>query len=277
MIINGNIISTVLKSIVLFAIASCFLACQSAQEQDSEVSEEALEEQNPPAEGFDMVNSHPVAMEIADQVMEAMGGRTAWDNTMYISWDFFGARKLIWDKMTGNVRIEFPDNTVYLVNIHDGSGKALKNGEEVINPDSLARELDRARSIWINDSYWLLMPFKLKDSGVTLKHLGTDTTLEGTQSHVLELTFKEVGVTPQNRYLVYIDTTTNLVNQWAYFREAAQDSASFVLPWGDYREYGQILLSDDRGERSLSEIKVYESLPEEVFTSLDPVDLSGYN
>ncbi len=46
---------------------------------------------NPAADGFDMAGSDPKAVEIADQVMQAMGGRKAWDNTHYISWNFFGA------------------------------------------------------------------------------------------------------------------------------------------------------------------------------------------
>jgi hypothetical protein len=265
----GNSLFTLLIAAVLFA-------CQSKDSSNGE-NHQFASDNNPPAEGFDLVNSHPVAVEIADQVMEAMGGRSSWDSTRYLSWNFFGRRTLIWDKLSGNVRINFPDSTVYLVNINDGSGSVYKGGEEIINPDSLAKELDRAKRIWINDSYWLVMPFKLKDSGVTLKHLGTEQTADSTPSHVLELTFKEVGVTPQNRYLVYVDTATSLVNQWAYFSEAGQDTANFVLPWRNYQEYGDILLSDYRGERNLTDVMVFKSLPEEVFTSLEVVDLSNYD
>ncbi len=250
------------------------IGCQSAQDQSANATGQG--ENNPPADGFNMESSDPTAIEIADRVMEAMGGRSSWDVTRYLAWDFLGARKLVWDKFTGNVRVDFPDGTVCLVNIHDGSGKVHKQGEEVIDPDSLAKELEKGKRIWINDSYWLVMPFKLKDSGVTLKHLGTRETLEGTPSHVLELTFQDVGVTPQNRYRIYVDTTTNLVNQWEFYRESGQDSANFILPWSDYKPYGDILLSGERGERDLSEIMVFETLPEAVFTSFQAIDLSSY-
>jgi hypothetical protein len=232
---------------------------------------------NPAADGFDEANSDEMAVSIADQVMEAMGGRASWDQTRYLCWDFFGNRHLIWDKQSGNVRIDFPDGNIYQVNVFDGSGMALKDGAEVVQPDSLKKELERAKSIWINDSYWLVMPFKLKDSGVTLKYLGLQQSQENVPSHVLELTFKNVGVTPQNRYLVYVDTSTNLVNQWAFYREANQDSANFVLPWNNYQEYGDILLSDNRGERNLNDVQVLDSLPGEVFTTLAPIDLNDYN
>jgi hypothetical protein len=276
MILKENLAmnSPVLTAIFSMLMIVSLIGCQSAQEQSENTTGHG--ENNPPADGFNMESSDPTAIEIADLVMEAMGGRASWDVTRYLAWDFLGARKLVWDKFTGNVRVDIPDGTVYLVNIHDGSGKVYKQGREVIDPDSLAKELEIGKSIWINDSYWLVMPFKLKDSGVTLKHLGTRKTLEGTPSHVLELTFQDVGVTPQNRYRIYVDTTTNLVNQWAFYRESSQDSANFVLPWGDYKQYGDILLSEERGERDLAEIMVFEALPEEVFTSFQAISLSNY-
>jgi hypothetical protein len=251
------------------------MSCQT-KDQTAGSAADQVTEQNPAAEGFDMANSDPEAIEVANLVMEAMGGRQAWDNTRYLSWNFFGNRHLIWDKQSGQVRIDFPDSTIYLVNINDNSGKAFKEGEVVVHPDSLAKELDRANRIWINDSYWLVMPFKLKDSCVTLKYQGVENTSAGVPSHVLKLTFKEVGVTPQNKYLVYVDTSTNMVNQWAYYRDATQDTANFVSPWENYQQHGSILLADQRGDRNLSDVKVFDSLPQEVFTSLEIVDISQY-
>ena len=39
---------------------------------------------NPHAEGFDLEGSDAKAIEIADAVMEKMGGRENWDNTRYL-------------------------------------------------------------------------------------------------------------------------------------------------------------------------------------------------
>jgi hypothetical protein len=44
---------------------------------------------NPAAEGFNESGSDAKAMAIADEVMQAMGGRKAWDKTRYLSWKFF--------------------------------------------------------------------------------------------------------------------------------------------------------------------------------------------
>lgn len=222
---------------------------------------------NPPAPGFDLAHSDPAAVELADSVMEAMGGRKNWDETRYISWNFFGRRNLVWDKKDGHVRIEsMPDSTIYLVNINDMTGRVQIKGQELTEPDSLQKMLAKAKSIWINDSYWLVMPYKLKDTGVRLKYLGEDTTLSGLKANVMELTFENVGDTPNNKYRVYVDLKDNLVKQWAYYQDASQDSASQVWPFDNYKRYGKILLSADRSDnRGPRDVRVDEKLSPETF------------
>ena len=230
--------------------------------------------ENPPAEGFNQAASDPKAIELADEVMRAMGGRDSWDKTKYIAWNFFGIRDLIWDKSSGDVRIEIPnDRLEIIVNINSLEGKVRKEGELLENADSLEKYLEMGKNIWINDSYWLVMPFKLKDSGVTLKYLGEDVTESGDSADVVVLTFQNVGHTPQNKYHVFIDKTTKLVSQWAYFAEASQDEPNFVIPWLDYNRHGEILLSGNRGERKLTDISVLESVPGHTFKTFDPVNL----
>lgn len=267
-----------MKVKLLFSLifTSCLLmySCEPGTEEASaNETEAATEKANPPAPGFNEADSDPQAIEIADEVMEAMGGRQAWDSTRFISWNFFGARHLLWDKRTGRVRIEVPqDSTVYLIDVDDNSGKVMKNGTVLENPDSLTKYVSRGKSIWINDSYWLVMPYKLKDSGVTLKYLGKDTTQQGARADVLELTFDNVGDTPQNKYHVFVDEDSSLVTQWSYFQNASDETPRFTTPWQNYKQYGEILLSGDRGERQLSNIRVYNQVPDRVFESFDPVD-----
>jgi hypothetical protein len=248
------------RRLLICVVVGCFLlvGCEKEQEERRE---------NPPAPGFDLANSDPAAVELADSVMAAMGGRQNWDKTRYISWNFFGRRNLVWDKWEGNVRIEsLPDSIIYLVNINDLTGRVQIKGRELTEPDSLKQMLGRAKSIWINDSYWLVMPFKLKDSGVTLKYFGEDTTATGLLANVLELTFDSVGDTPENKYRVYIDVKDNLVKQWAYYKDANQDSASQVWPWDNYKKYGDLLLSADRSDaKGPRDVRVDEQLSSEVF------------
>ena len=255
---------------LLFSISLILSACQPTPGDGSTDSGAAkTAEANPASKGFNAADSDERAISIADSVMLAMGGRKAWDNTHFLQWTFFGRRSLLWDKFTGDVRIEIPaDSAVYIVNINSLAGKA-REGERVIeNPDTLQARLQRAKSIWINDSYWLLMPFKLKDSGVALKYLGQDTTQAGAPAFVLQLTFQEVGDTPENKYHVYVDTNSYLVRQWAFFAKAGDAVPAFITPWDDYQPYGQILLSGNRGKRELANINVLDKAPEGAFTSL---------
>ena len=212
-------------------------------------------------------NADKKSEELAKQVLKAMGGKKAWDNTRHISWNFFGARTLTWDKWTGNVRIETPDNqTIYLLNVQNMTGKAMVKGQIITQADSLQKALTQAKNIWINDSYWLVMPYKLLDPGVTLRYQGQQKTEKGTLADVIELTFSAVGVTPDNKYLVYFDPTSHLVTQWAYFAKNTDEKPRFVLPWEDYKTYGKIKLSGERGPRDLTNIQVFSSLPSEVYT-----------
>jgi hypothetical protein len=218
------------------------------------------------ASGFDWKGSDAQAIQIADDVMNAMGGKQAWDETRFISWNFFGRRIHHWDKLTGNVHIEsINDNTVYMLNIHSMEGQVERLGDLISDPDTLAKMLKKAKSMWINDSYWLVMPFKLKDSGVTLKYLGAGKTENGKAADILQLTFKSVGDTPENKYHVYVDKETKLVTQWAYFKKASDEKPEFINPWEGYQQYGNILLSGGRGFRGISDIAVYAELPAEMF------------
>lgn len=233
------------KAIPFLAILLVFLvAC----------SPKITPDKNPPASGFNAKGSDAKAIAIADAVMAAMGGRQAWEETRCISWTFFGRRKLSWDKQAGICNIEWlnrPQNIT--VNLNDGTGKVSLKGVLQTHPDSLAKYLDIGKKVWINDSYWLVMPFKLKDSGVTLKYLGEAKTEAGENADLLQMTFSGVGVTPENKYQVWVDKKTHLVTQWAYFEKFSDEKPAIVNPWGDYKRYGKILLSGSRGSRGSME------------------------
>jgi hypothetical protein len=239
----------------------------------------ATAQTNPAAPGFDLAGSDPEAIEIADAVMESMGGRQAWDRTRFVTWNFFDARRHFWDRHTGDVRIEWTgreDGSSYLVlmNLTSKEGRAWRDGTEATG-DALAGLLDQGEAAWINDAYWMFMPYKLKDTGVTLRYLGPGEMEDGRAAEVLELTFRDVGRTPQNKYHVYVGAESGLVEQWDYYAEAGDAEPRFRIPWSDWRPYGEILLSDNRGERGHSDVGVFDELPPSVFTSPEPVDLAA--
>lgn len=263
-----------MKNLIIFSAFLVLVACQSNKNNEADSMPEMQVEENPPMDGFNYEQSDPEAIIIADKVMNAMGGRKAWDETRYITWTFFGKRNLLWDKYTGDVRIEYLDrDEKLLVNIHSMNGKAWRGGEEVTHQDSLASYLKKARSIWINDSYWLVMPYKLKDSGVSLYYLGSDTTELGVESYVLQMAFEDVGDTPDNLYHVWVDPESGLVTQWAFFESSKNPHPDFITPWDGYQKYGNIMLSGGRGKGKLTDIKVLTDVPADAFTSFEPLNL----
>ncbi len=256
-----------------FVLLLLLAACESAPSSDSEDSAtlaSMAQDENPAAEGFDLSGSDSLAIAIADEVVKAHGGRKAYDQNRYFQWNFFGVRSLTWDKEEKRVRIDFPARSaVYLLNYQQETGRVQVAGEEISQPDSLAKYLAEARSIWINDSYWLVHQFKLKDSGVTLK-MAEDSPADPQRqrpSYVLDQTFKAVGDTPNNRYRLYIDKEDYRINTWQFFRDAGDAEASISTPWEGYQTYNGLLISTDRSGRfQLQDVKTPLDLADSLFT-----------
>ncbi len=222
--------------------------------------------------------SDPQALVIADRVLAALGGEENWNATRYVTWKFFGRRRHVWDKWTGDIRVEGvgrEDQVPYLIlmNLGSGQGRAWHGGREVTEPTQLAALLDSGEAAWINDSYWMFMPYKLRDPGVTLRLVGPGAMADGRTADVLELAFAAVGRTPENKYRVYVAQDTGLVEQWDFFEHADDPEPNLSTPWHNWRQYGAILLSDDRGEdRRHTGLAVFDALPASVLDSPDPVD-----
>ena len=220
------------------------------------------------------------AVRIAERVMDAMGGQDAWQGTRYVRFNFFGFRLHHWDRQTGDHRLEGEsrsgDDYVILHNISNREGRAWVNGEEVSGED-LAQRLEYAYGAWINDTYWLVMPYKLQDPGVTLAYDGVEE-IDGATYDKLLLTFDNVGLTPGDRYWAYISRETHLMDRWAYHLESYEEGQEPTQwKWLDWQRHGDIMLSsqrvkvEDGNERALSDIAILESLSSSAFTSPEPI------
>lgn len=213
--------------------------------------------------------------ELAALTLTAMGGRDNYNNTRYLSWNFFGARTHHWDKWTGRVRIKDPKNDVLiLMNVNSKEGEVYEKGEKITDAAKRTEMLQKGYEWWINDSYWLVMPYKLRDPGVTLQYEGEAQTEAGQAADVLVMTFEAVGVTPQNKYKIYIGKDDQLVRQWDFYSTATDAEPRFKTPWDDWQTQGAIKLSGNRGQRGLTEIAVHAELADAVFT--DPAPLAQH-
>ena len=224
------------------------------------------------------------AIQIAEQVLEAMGGRTAWEGTRFIRFDFSTVREgetvrirsHWWDRQTGRHRVEGTTREtgepwVVIQNLNTREGAAWQNGKPV-PADEMEEPLRRAWGTWVNDTYWLLMPYKLLDPGVTLKHDGEEE-IDGKSYDRLHLSFENVGLTPGDQYWAWINRETGLMDRWEYLLQGRDSKTGWN--WGPWRDYGAIKLAPERhtidGERTLllDKISVFEEMPDAVFERLD--------
>ena len=210
------------------------------------------------------------AIEIASQVIEACGGQASWDSTRYVTWRNFGKRLNVWDKHTGDIRFE-NDITIVLMNVNTGKGRAWKYGEKITDPNDLQRALDFGYDAWQYDSYDVFLPFMLKNRGVILKYFG-EGEVEGVPVDILDVTFDNVGPTPNAQYQLHIDKETRLLVRWDYYMDVGDEYPRFKLPWLNYKEYGNLWFSADRGRKQHTDIGVFEELPLSILTSPDPVN-----
>lgn len=212
--------------------------------------------------------SDPAALALADRVLAALGGAEAWDRTAYIAFDFVYARRdtvlsrrsVAWDKAGGRLRVEQTDarGRKYAVwtDLAHQDGVVLVDGAPA-DSATKARWLTRAYAIWVNDTYWLLMPFKLRDPGVTLAALGPDST---GRAHVIELSFDHVGLTPDDRYRVHVDDGTGHVTGWEMLLTGSTDGRWKPAQWTGWRPFGELVLADVRNIPDDQVVITFENL-----------------
>jgi len=197
----------------------------------------------------DTIDPQTRADSVAHRLLRAHGS-DAWASAPYLRFDFGietpnGQQTIarhLWNRQTGEYRIEWstgPDSSyVALVNarkIRDGrlAGTVYLNGEELTGrADSTARQTAYAR--FANDTYWVLSPLKVFDSGVNRTYLPDSSTAE---HDVIYLTFNEVGRTPGDEYWLYVSRETGQLDRWAYrLQSMPEEAPPRYYDWTKYQE-----------------------------------------
>jgi hypothetical protein len=169
------------------------------------------------------------AVAIADQVMKALGGADRWNRLPGLRWSFDvsindtvkSSRRHAWDKLNGWHRVEGVSRTgqkfLFIEQLGGTAGMAWMDGKPIAG-DSLTKLLSRAKSLWTNDTYWMLMPYKLRDPGVTLRDAGE--VREGPKTYdKIALSFDHVGETPGDRYWIYVNRANHRIEKWDFILE----------------------------------------------------------
>jgi hypothetical protein len=228
-----------------------------------------------------MAAPDPKAMAVADKVVQSLGGQQAWDATHFLRFDFAVEREgkevvrrsHTWDKYTGRYRLEAKTKEgkpfVVLMNINTKDGHAWLDGKPLEGPE-LKDYLERGYGIWVNDTYWLTMPYKLHDPGVNLAYAGEEK--DSTQTwDKLSLTFDNVGLTPKDKYWVWVNRDSGMVDRWDFVLGGKQEPPSSWM-WKGWTQEGGIKLAPERVSMKdkmriwFPTLTVSGTLPDDVFS-----------
>ncbi|NUM81349.1 hypothetical protein HUU42_11130 [bacterium] len=230
------------------------------------------------------LNADSASLAIANQMMEAMGGQKAFNDARYIRFDFVVARRRVpsvrhahlWDKWTGRYRVEgkMRDGKSYAVLFNDvnkKSGEAYLDSQKVTADSTLQKQLDYGYGRFINDTYWLIMPWKIKDPGVTLKYEGSSKDESGIEHDIVHLSFSDVGLTPKDHYWVYINKTTHLMDRWKFVLNGDSTETGDYL-WEEWKDFNSIKLSVLKSAMAadnfirMENVSVSDAIDESLFT-----------
>lgn len=234
--------------------------------------------------GSDLSFDDPEVERVYERMMDVLAPNGGWDRARYLEFEWAvdrgGAgtfsRTHRWDKWEGVARVDDVSDGQPRVSIFDTSeptsGRVWVGGQEITG-QAAVEALESAYQAHINDSYWLVMPYKWGDPGVTTEYLGEQTD-GGRSWEVVQLSFgSDVGLTPQNRYLAFVNPETGRMERWHHFSDASANPSP--ADWEDWSSYGPIQLAETRmrdGARFIyfPHLVVATEVPDGAFDPLSP-------
>ncbi|WP_421764497.1 hypothetical protein [Ekhidna sp.] len=124
------------------------------------------------------------AEELADEMLKALN-KQGFDSLSTIKFTYPGGHNYVWNKEENTVQVAWGESDVF-----------LNLNEPIEEFSSLQYE---AYEYFINDSFWLIAPFKVRDNGVVRSTVKVDG------GRGLLVTYTTGGVTPGDSYLWIID------------------------------------------------------------------------
>jgi hypothetical protein len=196
------------------------------------------------------------ATAIGKSLWNALGGDDGWNRARYLRFDWIVekdgkrvvARSHHWDRWSGRYRVDGVDKegpySIYF-NVNTRAGEAFVGGKKVTDAAQEKKWVTDGYEAFINDSYWLLAPFKIFDPGVTVVSDGQDKGPNGETCDVLKLSFNGVGLTPKDVYWLYVDRKSHLVVEWKYVLDG-ENKPPTAFAWSDWKTIGSIQLASMR-------------------------------
>jgi hypothetical protein len=135
-----------------------------------------------------------------------------------------------WNLMAGTDAVKWKDKQG---KDHDVTANLAKPATEGEEKDAYAR--------WVNDSYWLLAPLKIRDQGVKVE-AGGPKDMGGATMETINLSFDNVGLTPTDRYVLYVDPQTKMPKAWDYIPASG---TGMQATWEKYQNFGGLNLATE--------------------------------
>ena len=195
----------------------------------------------------------------AARLMEDLGGQKAWDEARYVSFRWLverngetvANREHAWDRYEGRYRLSYEQGGAAHLMIFDIDeprvdpvvGKVPAGGVWIDGQPLPAAARDSALSrgfrVFINDTYWALMPFKWGDPGVHLTYEGRRTLSDGREYATIHLTFDPgLGVT-EDQYWAFLEPASGHMAAWQ-FHLGGSEAPGDLIWWEDWSSVGAI-------------------------------------
>ncbi|KAA1243450.1 hypothetical protein [Aquimarina sp. RZ0] len=115
--------------------------------------------------------------------------------TDYIQWTFRNKNHYIWNKKDGFVEVSW-DEYIVKLSLSDPHKKSLLLSQNSFSEQERQKIIQKALDYFNNDSFWIVAPFKLFDTGVSRQLVYLD---DG--SKALLVNYNSGGTTPGDSYL----------------------------------------------------------------------------
>jgi plastocyanin len=190
--------------------------------------------------------------QLASDLWKASGGEN-WAKVKEVHFTFaveqdgkslFSAQH-VWNVAAGTDEVKWKDK----------QGKDHQVTANLVAPPS-DDEGKTAYARWVNDSSWLLAPLKIRDRGVKVE-AGGPKDLNGVTYETLRLSFDQVGLTPTDQYVFYLDPQTKLPHAWDYIPKSGE---GMQATWEKFQTFGGLNLATEHNFNGktikLADIKV---------------------
>lgn len=240
-----------------------------------------------PAASTSVPAPDPAALKVAQALYDAMGGQAGFDRARALRFTFAvsvkdtvrTSRTHWWDRQTNDYRLQLTSRDgkkgLLIFDLDTKAGAAWVDGKRLAGGE-LQKMLERGYALFINDTYWLLMPAKLQDPGV---HVTMDGQADVNNSPCdrLKVTFDHVGLTPGDTYWAYVDRRSHLMTRWGMVLQgdrAKGDTTEVQYDWLDWKPAGPLTLATrkpqvgdaDKVAILFPELSVTDAFPAAVFS-----------